>query len=157
MSTPYLPDQPITIEDFEAIETDIRTRLDELDQRYKQDRQVLENKLASFQAMKRSMLEFVRKYRNGHTESFPGHSEAKHAAANDGKEMPWGRYAAGADKVFYVVKEAGKRGLARLEVVDRIAEISGQTPELNSVTAWLYRLKKRGQVRNMLKRWYANA
>jgi hypothetical protein len=149
----------ITLEELDSIERNIRRRLEELDQNYERERALLQKELEKFIEAKRSMTDFFDKY--GGEKVGPSALQTEETPAGSGdetafREMPWGRYASGVDKVLYVIKEAGTRGLGRLEVVDRIEEILGEKPELNSVTTWLYRAKKRGQIRNRRRRWYVN-
>lgn len=149
----------ITFEELDAIERNIRRRLEDLDQNYKKDRALLEKELNEFIDTKRSVVEFFNKYpdeRMGPSALQTGEMPSGTGDERVFSEMPWGRYASGVEKVLYVIKDAGTSGLSRLEVVDRIEEISGKKPELNSVTTWLYRAKKRGQIRNRRRRWYAN-
>jgi hypothetical protein len=167
----------ITIEDFEAIEADIRRRMNDLDQQYRpyfEARQKLEAELAEFQKQKRAMLDFVRKHRSrrgadaippsapqdaahGAPKAQPpvaAKSTATTAPTEPISKLPWG-YDFGQNKVLYVVEQAGRKGLSRREIVDRIAEISGHREALTSVTVWLNRLKNAGSVRNRKRRWYA--
>jgi hypothetical protein len=163
---PSSPGNHISLDDFEAIEADIRQRMDDLDQQYHayfEARRKLEAELEEFQKQKRAMLDFVRKHRNRRGPDAirpPARPAAKVIDApptDDGKKkkLPWGGFGFGQDKVLYVVEQSGRAGLSRGEIVDRIAEISGERELLPSVTVWLYRLKKDGKVRNRNRRWYA--
>jgi hypothetical protein len=164
-ANPPLPTNHISLDDFEAIEADIRQRMDDLDQRYKpyfEARAKLEDELAEFQKQKRTMLDFVRKHRSRRgADAIRPRVAAKSIPAEiptpteTVKELPWGGYGFGKDKVLYVVEQSGRKGLSRQEIVDRIAEISGERENLSSVTVWLNRLKNDGYVRNRKRRWYA--
>lgn len=177
---PSAPGNHISLEDFEAIEADIRRRMNDLDEQYREyfvARAKLEKELEEFQAQKRAMLDFVRKHRNRHgadairtpdaakvveqprpIDSEPSAPQSgPHGApkAQPVEQMPWGSGDFGQAKVLYVVQQSGRAGLSRREIVDRIAEISGHREVLASVTVWLYRLKQDGNVHNRNRRWFA--
>ena len=139
-------------ENLNEIEKDIRRRLEKLDQ----ERRVVEAELTDFLSKKQSIIELSKKYGGKEdlgfldTEGAP----AKPIHGGGSSELPWRRYASGTEKVVFVVAEAGARGLGRLEVVDRIEAISGERSPLNSVTTWLNRARKQGEVRNRKRRWY---
>lgn len=162
---PSLPSNHISLDDFEAIEADIRQRMDDLDQQYRpyfDARRKLETELEEFQKQKRAMLDFVRKHRSQRGAGAIRPPNPAQPVSNPTsipiapvKTMPWGGYGFGKDKVFYVVEQAARKGLSRREIVDRIAAISGETEKLDSVTVWLNRLKEDGLVRNRNRRWYA--
>jgi hypothetical protein len=140
-------------DNLDVIEKDIRRRIEKIDLA----RRVLEAELADFLTSKQSILQLSKKYSGQEVEESPLHEDSFKESARKGGvgELPWGRYAGGVEQVVYVVKEAGARGLGRLEVVDQIETILGKRPSLNSVTTWLNRARKRGQVKNRERRWYS--
>lgn len=147
------------IEYLDAIEKEIRRRIEEIEESYHKERLILEKTLKLIFEAKRYAMEIVKRYGDEGAEPGALRSAKMPAGSRDQSpftEMPWGRYASGVDKVLYVIKEAGTRGLGKWEVVDRIEEISGEKPALNSVTTWLYRGKKRGQLMNRRRKWYGN-
>jgi hypothetical protein len=103
------------------------------------------------------MIELAEKYGGERIVEDSAQLRAPRRSPPDGTspDLPWGRYASGVDRVIYVLRAAGSRGLGRLEVVDRIGEISGKKPPINSVTTWLYRAKMRGEIKNRKRKWYA--
>jgi hypothetical protein len=148
---------PIRLENLDAIEENIRYRIKQLDEEYARAKSILERELAGFLNNKQSIIEAAEKYGGERIAEDSAQLGAPSRSPHDGAspDLPWGRYASGVDQVVHVVRAAGSRGLGRLEVVDRIGEISGKKPPINSVTTWLYRAKMRGEIMNRKRRWYA--
>jgi hypothetical protein len=148
---------PIRLENLDAIEENIRHRIKELDEEYAREKSILERELIDFLNNKQSIIEAAEKYGGERIVEDSAQPGAPRRSLHDGTspDLPWGRYASGVDKVIYVLRAAGSRGLGRLEVVDRIGEISGEKPPINSVTTWLYRARKRGEIKNRKRKWYA--
>jgi hypothetical protein len=148
---------PIRLENLDAIEENIRNRIKQLDEEYARAKSILEGELADFLTNKQSIIEAAEKYGGERITDDSAQPGAPRRSRDDGTppDLPWGRYASGVDQVIYVLTAAGSRGLGRLEVVDRIGEISGEKPPINSVTTWLYRAKKRGEIKNRKRKWYA--
>jgi hypothetical protein len=145
------------LERFDSILKKVRRRLEILDQKYQIERTLLQEELEELIDARRFLADFIVHNRRVGVVQSVLEAKATHADPGDEtsfREMPWGRYASGVDKVLYVIKEAGARGLSRPEIVDEIERISSARPPLNSVTTWLYRAKKRGQTRNRRGRWY---
>jgi hypothetical protein len=148
---------PIRLENLDAIEENIRHRIKQLDKEYAREKSILERELADFLTNKQSIMEAAEKYGGERIIEDSAQPEAPRRSPHDGtsRDLPWGRYASGVDQVIYVLRAASSRGLGRLDVVDRIAEISGKKPPINSVTTWLYRARKRGEIKNRKRKWYA--
>jgi hypothetical protein len=148
---------PIRLENLDAIEENIRYRIKQLDEEYARAKSTLERELANFLTNKQSIIEAAEKYGGERIVEDSAQPGAPRRSPYDGTsaDLPWGRYASGVDHVLYVLRAAGSRGLGRLEVVDRIGEISGDKPPINSVTTWLYRARMRGEVKNRKRKWYA--
>ena len=148
---------PVRLENLDAIEENIRHRIEQLDEEYTREKSILEREPADFLTNKQSIMEAAEKYGGERIVEDLAQPEAPRRSPLEGTspDLPWGRYASGVDKVIYVLIAAGSRGLGRLEVVDRIAEISGKRPPINSVTTWLYRARTRGEIKNRKRKWYA--
>ena len=135
----------------------MRHRIKQLDEEYARAKRILERELADFLTNKQSIMEAAEKYGGERIVEDSAQPEAPGRSPHDGTspDLPWGRYASGVDQVIYVLRAAGSRGLGRLEVRDRIAEISGEKPQINSVTTWLFRARTRGEIKNRKRKWYA--
>jgi hypothetical protein len=147
---------PIRLENLDAIEEYIRNRIKLLEEEYARARGILEKELADFLTNKQSIIEAAKKYGGESIVEDLTQPGALIRSLNDrtSPDLPWGRYASGVDQVIYVLRAAGSRGLGRLEVVDRIGEVSGKKPPINSVTTWLYRARTRGEIKNQKRKWY---